>query len=118
VKQARKPATWIVVGLPIIALAGLVIFKAELLPGGSTALSWAAPTETENGESLTGLAGYEIHCWASADQYMTTMRVDDPAVTDVVIEQLPPGSYKCAVSAFTASGEVSALSNVVAASVR
>ena len=114
----HKLTKWIVIGLPVVVLAWAVNFEAELFPEEPTALSWTAPAETENGEMLTDLAGYQIHCWAAESQYTTSMRVDDPAATNLVIEQLPSGTYKCAVSAFTVSGDVSALSNVVATSVR
>ena len=106
------------IGLPVVALAGLFIYKTTLVPEGSARLSWTVPTENENDESLTDLAGYTVHCWAGAERFTVTIHIDDPAATSLLIEEIPPGTYDCAVSAVDARGEVSALSNVVAKSVR
>jgi len=114
----NKVPKWVVIGLPVMVLASLVLYKSVLSPGGSTTLSWTVPIENENNEPLTDLAGYNIHCWAAANQYANMIHVDDPATTSVVIEELPSGTYNCAISAVNADGGESAISNVVAKSVR
>jgi len=106
------------IGLPVLVLGFLVFYKTMLSPDGSTTLSWTAPTENENNEPLTDLAGYNIHCWAEAGQYANTFYVDDPASTSIVIEELASGTYYCAISAVNEDGRESALSNVVAKIVR
>ncbi len=113
----KKLPKWISIGLPVLVLGFLVFYKTMLSPDGSTTLSWTAPTENENNEPLTDLAGYNIHCWAGAGQFTITIHVDDPATTSHVIENLSPGTYYCAVSAVNKNGRESALSNMVAKTV-
>ena len=111
----KKLPMWILVGLPVVVVVVcLVLYKTVLFPDGTATLSWTAPTENENSEPLTDLAGYNIHCWSGAGQYTNTIHVDDPAITSYVIEKLPSGTYYCAISAINADGNESALSNVVA----
>ena len=108
----------LLIGLPIVVVVSLVLYKTVLFPVGTARLSWTAPTENENDESLTDLAGYVIHCWAKAGQYTDTFHVDDPASTSFVIEGLASGTYYCAISAVNVDGRESVLSNVVAKIVR
>lgn len=109
---------WILIGLPLVILAGLVFYKIVLIPDGSTTLAWTAPTENENNEPLADLAGYKIHCWAAEKQYTNTIEVNDPVTTSYGLEELEPGTYNCAISAVSADGDVSALSNVVAKTIQ
>ena len=113
----KKQPKWIMIGLPMLALGGLVLFGIMLSLNGPTTLSWTAPTENENNELLTDLAGYNIHCWARDGQSTNTIYIDDPEITSYVIDELAPGSYYCAISAVNANGSESALSNTVAKTV-
>ena len=109
---------WILIGLPVLVVVCLVLYKTVLIPKGTARLSWTVPTENENNEPLTDLAGYNIHCWAGAGKYTDTFHIDDPASTSIVIEELASGTYYCAISAVNADGRESALSDVVAKTVR
>ena len=113
----KKQPKWIMIGLPMLALGCLLLYKAMLLPDGSASLSWTTPTENENNEPLSDLAGYNIHCWARDGQSTNTIYIDDPEITSYVIDELAPGSYYCAISAVNANGSESALSNTVAKTV-
>jgi hypothetical protein len=118
--SAQKMMTlpkWIVIGLPVVVLACIVVYTTVLSPDGATTLSWTPPTENENSEPLTDLAGYKVHCWAAENRHAYTISVDDPETTRYVIEGLEPGTYNCAISAVKTDGSVSALSNVVAKTV-
>jgi len=108
----------ILIGVPLVVLACLFFYKIVLVPDGSARLAWTVPTENESNEPLADLAGYKIHCWDSEHQYTSTIDVSDPAVTSYLIEELEPGTYNCAISAINADGSLSALSNVVARTVR
>ncbi len=104
--------------LALLLAAGYAFYTQFLmLPQGATALSWTPPVATEADQPLTNLAGYNIHCWGDSGRYSNTIRIDDPSITRYVVEGLSPGSYQCAVSAFTEDGFESALSNVVTRSV-
>jgi len=105
---------WILIGLPLAFLAGLVFYKNVLMLDRSTTLVWTVPTENENSEPLADLAGYKIYCWAAEKEITNTIEVNDPATTSYGLEELEPGTYNCAISAVNADGDVSALSNVVA----
>ena len=62
----KKTPKWILIGLPVLVLGCVVLYKTVLVPDGSTTLSWTAPIENEDNEPLIDLAGYNIHCWADA----------------------------------------------------
>ena len=109
---------WSLILLPALILGYFAFDEIVLAPDGSTTLSWTAPIETDGNEPLTDLAGYNIYCWAGAGHYTDTFHVDGAATTSYVIEDLPSGTYNCAISAVNADGGESVLSNVVATSVR
>ncbi len=113
----NKKPKWIMIGLSALALGGLVSYGIMLSLNGPITLSWTAPTENENNELLTDLAGYNIHCWAGDGQSTNTIYIDDPATTSYVIDGVAPGSYYCAISAVNTDGSESALSNTVAKTV-
>jgi len=108
---------WILIGLPLVVLAGLVFYKIVLLPDRSKTLAWTAPTENVNNEPLADLAGYKIYCWTAEKHHTNTIEVNDPVMTSYMLDELEPGTYNCAISAVNADGDVSALSNVVAKTV-
>jgi len=110
----NKLPKWFLIGLPVLILCVLVLYETVLSPDGSTTLSWTAPTENENNEPLTDLAGYIIHCWTDTGRYTSTTYVGDPSITSYEISEVWPGTYFCAVNAVSENGEESALSNVLA----
>ena len=109
---------WMAVLLLALGSAYFVLDRMVLTPDGITTLTWIVPTQNELDEPLTDLAGYNIRCWADAGRYTNTIHVSDPTVTSYVIEELAPGKYFCAISAIDKDGDESALSIVVAKSVR
>lgn len=117
-RRMKNLGKWILFGVPVVVLAYFVFYRFVLVPDTSTTLAWTAPTENENNEPLADLAGYEIHCWAAENQFTNTIEINDPATTIYVLEELESGNYNCAISAVNADGVVSALSNVVAKTVR
>ena len=92
-------------------------FSIEVVaPGasqGAVTLSWAPPTENEDGSYLTDLAGYWLYWGNNPGQYTQWMRIDNPGLTTVVIESLVPGSWEFAMTSFNAAGIESSLSNAV-----
>ena len=108
---------WLLISLAALGIGYMAWDMLVPKPDATTILSWTAPTLDERNEPLTDLAGYNIHCWAEAGRYYTTIHVEDPALTSNVIHNLKPGTYLCAISAIDQDGGESALSNVVARSV-
>ena len=95
----------------------LPAFSIEVVaPGaaqGAVTLSWMPPTENEDGSYLVDLAGYWIYWGNNPGQYTEWLRVDNPGLTTVVIEDLVPGDWEFAMTSFNAAGVESSLSNTV-----
>ena len=116
--RVKNLPKWSLFLLPALILSFFVFDEIVLTPDGSTTLSWTVPIETDGNEPLIDLAGYNIYCWAGAGNYTDTFHVDDPAITNYVIEELVPGTYYCAISAIDSDGVESVLSNIVAKTVQ
>lgn len=127
--RLKTLSIWTVVLLLVVTLVAVVLgylaFDKQILSSqrqtevsGSAALSWTVPTENVDNSPLTDLAGYVIRYGTSAEQYTDTVNIDDPEITSYVFENLSPGTYYFAVSAVTAQGVESALSNVAVKTVR
>ena len=70
----------------------------------STTLSWTAPTQNEDGTTLTDLAGYKIYYGKSSGSYTNTIRIDNPSITTYLVENLTPDTYYFAATAFNDAG--------------
>lgn len=110
--------------LPVIVL-GYFVFNAVVLSpnrqlggSGSALLSWTPPTERVNGSPLTDLTGYIIRYSTDPTRLSRKVHVDNPETTHYTIEDLPPGTYYFSVSAVTASGSESKLSNMVSKTIK
>jgi hypothetical protein len=71
---------------------------------GSVTLSWTAPTQNEDGTTLTDLAGYTIYWGTTSGSYPNSVTVDNASVTTYVVENLAPGTYEFVATAFNTSG--------------
>lgn len=109
-------------GITISATDGVVEtslprFSIEVVaPGaalGAVTLSWAPPTENEDGSHLNDLAGYWVYWGNNPGTYTEWMRIDNPGLTTIVIEDLVPGTWEFAMTSFNADGVESRLSNAV-----
>ena len=82
---------------------------------GSVSLSWAAPTQRADGTplSVSDLAGYTVHYGTSQGNYTSSISVDDPFTTSVVVADLPPGTYYFALTATDKAGLESGYSGAV-----
>jgi hypothetical protein len=78
----------------------------------SASLSWSAPTENEDGSPLTDLAGYRIHYGTSPSDLSNRVDVGNPATTSTVVQNLTPGTWFFAISAYTQTGVESSRSQV------
>lgn len=95
--------------------AGLGPFSIEVLAEqtgtGSVTLSWAAPTQNEDGTPLTDLAGYKLYWGTTLGNYPNSVTIDNPGVTTYVVENLASGTYVFVATAFNNSGFESRFSN-------
>ena len=79
---------------------------------GSATLSWAPPTSTTSGASLSNLAGYRVYYGNSANSLSQTITVSNPGLTSYVVSSLNAGTWYFAVTAYTSTGSESAPSNL------
>jgi hypothetical protein len=78
---------------------------------GSVTLTWEPPTENADGTPLMDLSGYNIYVGTQSDSYdFREIRLENPGLTAYVVENLPPGSYYFAATAFNSAGVESSFS--------
>ncbi|HET6630849.1 MAG TPA: Ig-like domain-containing protein [Woeseiaceae bacterium] len=88
-----------------------IVINRESTGTGSATLSWEAPTQRTDGTALTDLAGYTIHYGRMSGVYDYQIDVNTPGVMTYVIENLVPGDWYFALTAYDSAGLVSDLSN-------
>lgn len=91
-----------------------VLVKKDSGATGSITLSWEAPTTREDGSPLTDLSGYRIRYGRMSEIYDYEIEIDNPGVVTYVVENLRPGKWYFAASAYDSSGLESDLSNEAA----
>ena len=74
---------------------------------GSVTLDWIAPTQNEDGSTLTDLAGYVIYYGIRPGIYEQSVPVDNPSVTTYVVEGLTANTYYFVVTAIDSQGDES-----------
>jgi hypothetical protein len=77
----------------------------------STTLSWTAPTQNEDGSTLTDLAGYKLYWGTGAGDYSNSVTIDTPGITTYVVENLSAGTYEFVATSFNEAGVESVYSN-------
>jgi hypothetical protein len=102
-------------GIATAALPGFQITVAPAWAGNAT-LSWQPPTLRTDGFPLTDLSGYRIRYGIPGGSPVDAW-ISNPAITSYVIENLPPGTYYFAMTAFDSTGRQSDYSNVVSKSI-
>jgi len=80
---------------------------------GTASLSWIAPTTYDDGSSLTAnLAGHYIYI-DSGNGFVRIGSIDNPTVSNYIVENLVVGNFQFAVTAYDSMGVESAFSNNV-----
>ncbi len=85
---------------------------------GTITLSWRAPTANTNGMPITNLAGYRIVYGRDPLMLTKSARVASPTATTYTLQNLAPGVWYFAVSAYNRAGIQGVRSRVVRARVR
>jgi len=78
--------------------------SVEAISLGSATLSWTAPTENEDGTTLTDLDGYKLYWGTTSGSYPNSVTIDNPTVTTYVVDNLSPGTYEFVATAFNTAG--------------
>jgi hypothetical protein len=97
-------------GLATSTLPAFGISVAAVAAGSAT-LSWAAPTQNEDGSPLSNLAGFKVYWGSGPGSYANTVTINNPGITTYVVENLVAGTYYFATSAFNSAGTESHYSN-------
>ena len=85
---------------------------------GSVVLNWQPPTLNADGTPLTDLSGYNIYVGTDSNDYtFREIRLNNPGLSAYVVENLAPGTYYFAATAFNSAGVESSFSGEVVRSV-
>lgn len=85
---------------------------------GSVTLTWLPPTTNTDDTPLTDLAGYKLYWGTQSGSYPSSVRLDNPALTTYVVENLTPATYYFTATAFNSEGTESARSNQATSTVQ
>jgi hypothetical protein len=88
-----------------------IVINRESEGTGAATLSWVAPTERTDGTALTDLAGYTIHYGRLSGVYDYQIDINTPGVVTYLVENLVPGEWYFAVTAYDSGGLTSDYSN-------
>ena len=83
----------------------------------SVTLNWQAPTQNNNGSTLTNLAGFKIHYATASKDYSQVVALNNPSLNRYVMDSLPSGTYYFAITAYNSQGVESSMSGEVATTV-
>jgi hypothetical protein len=102
------------------SMASLPAFSIQVMnPGamGAATLSWTPPILNTDGSAYTNPGGYKIY-WGSAQGAYTSSVQISSGLTSYVIDQLPPGTWHFAMTAFNSRGTESTLTAEVSKTVQ
>lgn len=79
----------------------------------SSTIAWLPPTENADDSAFTDPVGYKIYIGSAPGRYEIVRALQDPGLTEYVIEDVPPGTYYVAMTSVNSKNIESPLSNVV-----
>ena len=80
---------------------------------GVATVMWTPSTTNEDESHLDNLAGYKIYYGTVSRTYTNSITINNPGITSYVVDNLAPGTYYFAVTAFNNLGIESNMSNEV-----
>ncbi|MCP4299550.1 MAG: hypothetical protein GY783_03100 [Gammaproteobacteria bacterium] len=83
---------------------GPLTITVQTASSGSVTLSWTAPTQNEDGTTLTDLDGYKIYWGTTSGNYPNSVTIDNESVTTYVVDNLTSGTYEFVATSFNTSG--------------
>ena len=84
---------------------------------GAITLSWLAPEQNTDGSYITDLAGYRIYYGTEPGRFDRKIEINNVGLSTYVIDDLRPGTYFVAATAFNQSSVESDYSNELVKSV-
>ncbi|HBI23069.1 MAG TPA: hypothetical protein DDX84_02410 [Nitrospiraceae bacterium] len=112
--QKRKRSLWYIV--ISVGFLGLLTTSCGVEgEGGSASLTlhWEPPTTNVDGTELNDLAGFKIYYGIISGEYTEVTDIKNPNAIEYMIENLPPGTYYFAATAYDIYGNESSYSNEV-----
>jgi hypothetical protein len=100
-----------------LAPFSITVNQPSTATSGTATLSWIAPTTNTDGSALTDLAGYKVYYGTSPSSLTNVVNVANAGATSYTISSLSGATWYFGVTAYTTSGDESALSTVVSKSV-
>ncbi len=85
---------------------------------GSVTLDWTPAQQNIDGSSLTNLTGYRIIYGTSPTALTQTIEIANPGLTTYLVDQLTPGKWYFSIKAYNSTGQESAPTNPVSATVQ
>jgi hypothetical protein len=76
---------------------------------GTAELSWVPPTTYTDGSSITELGGYNIYI-NTGNGFVKFTTINNPGVSTYTMENMSPGTYTFAITAFDGQGIESSFS--------
>ncbi|HUI62132.1 MAG TPA: putative Ig domain-containing protein [Steroidobacteraceae bacterium] len=104
-------------GITRATLPPFTITVIDQASADAVTLYWQAPTENADGTPLLDLKGYTLHYGPASRAYSQTVRIANPGLTTYVVQNLAPGDYYFAITAYNSSGRDSAFSGEVSTTV-
>jgi len=88
------------------ASAALTIARLDVVQSsqGAATLNWVPPTVNADGTPLTDLAGYTIRYGTSPGTLNQVIEINNPGITDYVVENLAPATWYFAISSVNSEG--------------
>jgi len=83
----------------------------------SATLTWTPPLTHTDGSALTDLAGYRIYYGTTSGNYSSVITLNNPGLSEYVIDNLPSNTYYMVITAVDSSGIESTYSNEVSKSI-
>jgi len=77
-------------------------------------VSWTPPTQRTDGSALTNLAGYRVYYGKSLNAMSRVLDIRNPGQTSQFIDDLEKGTWYFAVTAYSADGLESEMSELAA----
>ena len=115
--RMRRTVLLVLIGLALggcLEQADRMSDTGGIIRTGSVTLNWQPPTENADGSALTDLSGYNIYVGTASSNYdYMEIRLDNPGLSAYVVENLEPGTYYFAATAFNSSGIESAFSGEI-----
>jgi len=89
-------------------------FSRAASGSGAVTLTWQPPTQNADGTPLTDLSGYKVYVGTNSNDYTyREIRLENPGLSAYVVDNLAPGTYYFAATAFNSAGVESSFSGEV-----